>query len=439
VPASTSDISHLLSRTGVRVDPARLQELSTLELGAVVEQVCNFSANPPLAIPVRGSDQSDWDWGEGIRHDWMDRLAFLPNPLEAKLALFWHGHFAVSNRKVGAYLYTVEYYRKISAFGAGRFEDLCQAIALDEAMLLYLDNHSNTKNSPQENFARELMELFVLGVNKGYTQTDVREAARAWSGYGVRWDSKRVFYEYDADRHDAGMKTIFGITKAWTGPEVITEMCTGSRQRQTAEFLAKKLWSFFAYEQPEAALVSALADDYIAVGLNTLDFLKKMFMRREFYSDRARQGRVKSPIEWCAMVLSATKMKSADVWMVGNAAAAGHDLLNPPNVAGWKLNNVWLTESVFWILDETAREVGWQLIYSDKRSPVSRGDFLNLAKMPVPEAVDAAARAFGLQSLSSVTRQSLERWLTGVRAAKGWGEISNLLRLVALSTEARMA
>jgi uncharacterized protein (DUF1800 family) len=441
MPATTAQLAHLLSRTGTRVNPNRLAQLASLDIADAVNQVCDFSQNPQLNLPQRSAFDGEWKWGEAIRNQWVDRLATLPNPLEAKLTLFWHGHFAASNSKVGSYIYMVDYYKQLATLGHGPFEPLCQAIALDTAMLIYLDNRSNTKSSPQENFARELMELFVLGVNRGYTQDDVREAARAWTGYGLRWDPAKelVFPEFSSSNHDAGDKTIFGITKKWTGPQVIQEMCSGSRQRQTAEFLAAKLWSFFAHENPDAGLVSSLADDYIAVGLHTLNFLKRMFGRSEFYSDRAMQGRVKSPIEWGAMVLASTGLTSDQVGILGYAASGGHDLFNPPNVAGWKLNNVWLNESTFWSLDGAMRNATWRALGDDKLSPSMRPLFKTIPSLTVPNAVDLVIRAFGLTVVSAATRSALETWLADFRIKNGWGQEAPLIRLVALSTEARLA
>ncbi len=446
MPASEAQIVHLLSRTGARVNPAQVAQFAAMELPEIVARVTDFSVNPAFSLPDKGSfinangDFEDWRWGQELRHQWMDRLATMPSPLQAKLALFWNGLLVAASSKV-QYIYMGDYYRKVYELGAGSFEALMQSIALDEAMLYYLDNFTNRKNSPQENFARELMELFTLGVNKGYDQNDVREVARAWTGYGIRWDATlgRGFYEFQSYNHDAGNKTIFGITKAWTGPQVITELCAGVRKQQTAEHLAGKLWSFFAYEQPQASLVQSLAADYLSVGLNTLEFLKKMFVRPEFYSAQAMQGRVKTPMEWCAMVLGATGLKASEVGMIGRAADAGHEFLSPPNVAGWKLNNFWLNESVFWVLDGVAKDLSWWVLRNTNFTPPTRAWFNELPSLPIPDAINRVLEAFGLISVSAQTRRSLESWLTDVRAQKIYDEAGTLLRLVAMSTEARMA
>ncbi len=437
MPASTQQLAHLLRRTGVRVDMARLAQLQTLEIAAAVDAVCDFSVNPALAIPAQTA--SEWEWGNLVRNQYFDRLAKLPNPLEAKLVLFWHGHFATALGKVGNYKLMVGQYETIARLGAGPFEALAQAIALDPAMMLYLDNYSNSRWSPNENFARELMELFTLGVNRGYVQSDVREAARAWTGYGIGWPTDGApFYEYHADQHDPGNKTLFGITKAWTGPQMITEMCAGSRRRITAEFLVKKLWSFFAYENPDASLVASLADDYEAEGLHTLNFLRKMFKRDEFYSDRSMQGRVKSPIEWGAWLVGATGLAASDVDMGYQTTTAGHEFFNPPNVAGWKNNRVWMNETVVWVMDSVARYVAWRAVDDTALSPPTRAFFASIPAMTPAAAVSAIERQFGL-FLSAGTRQTLETWLQTLRTQNGWGQVPTLVRLMAMTTEARLA
>jgi uncharacterized protein (DUF1800 family) len=437
MPISTLQLRHLLSRTGVRVPAARAAQLQGLELQDAVDAVCNFSANPTWILPPRV--EPNWEWGQLVRDQWLDHLATLPNPLEAKLALFWHGHFATALNKVGDAELMIDQYEKLRKLGPGPFETLAQAIAIDPAMLVYLDNHTNTKSSPNENFARELMELFTLGANRGYTQEDVREMARAWSGYGTYWDGDHSRYRYYPTRHDDGQKTLFGITKAWTGPEAISEMCTGVRRQTTAEFITGKLWAFFAYEGPDAGLLASLASDYLAEGMHTLNFLRRMFKRDEFYSDRALQGRVKSPIEWGCSVIGAVGLKSRDVWLTSVAGGAGHDLMNPPNVAGWKLNNTWMSESVYWAQEGLAQTVTWLVLGNpDFASNSTRARVQGWDALTPEAAVADAAALYGL-ALSGSTRNTLEKWVIQHRSEIGWGMPNVLLRLMSITTEARLA
>lgn len=436
MPATPEQISHLLRRTGVRVRQDRLAELLAFELPQAVDMVCDFSVNPPLSVPAMGGDE--WAWGNSVRNDWFDRLANQPNPLHAKLVLFWHGHFATALGKVGSFKLMIDQYQTISQLAAGPFDTLAQSIAIDPAMLLYLDNYSNNRWSPNENFARELLELFTLGVNRGYTQTDVVEAARAWTGYGLTWDDNGAHYAYNSASHDPGNKTIFGVTQAWTGPQVITAICSGVRRRMCAEFLAAKLWSFFAYENPDSSLVSSLADDMETEGLHTQNFLRKMFKRPEFYSAQAMQGRVKSPIEWSAALIGSLGLMADDISLGYETATAGHEFFNPPNVAGWKVNNVWINETVTWALDGIARWGSYRAVDDTSLNPVSRAVLSQVPTMTPSAAVTAVANLFGL-TLSATSRQALETWLTTLRSQNGWGQGRTLARLMSLTTEARLA
>jgi uncharacterized protein (DUF1800 family) len=436
MPATPEQIAHLLRRTGVRVRTDRLNELVQLELSQAVDAVCDFSVNPALTIAPMTGDE--WAWGNTIRNQWFDRLATLPNPLEAKLVLFWHGHFATALGKVGSFKLMIDQYRTISQLAAGPFEALAQAIAIDPAMLLYLDNYANNRWSPNENFARELLELFTLGVNRGYTQTDVVEVARAWTGYGLTWDDNGPSYSFQSVNHDTGNKTIFGITQAWNGPQVITAICTGVRRRQCAEFLATKLWSFFAYENPSSSLVSSLADDMEAVGLHTLNFLRLMFKRTEFYSPQAMQGRVKSPIEWAAALVGSLGLAADDIGLGYETATAGHEFLNPPNVAGWKVNSVWINETVTWALDGIARWGSYRAVDDSAVNPSSRALLSQVPTMTPSQAVTAVANLFGL-TLSATSRTALETWLTTLRSQNGWAQGRSLARLMSMTTEARLS
>jgi uncharacterized protein (DUF1800 family) len=437
MPATTEQIAHLLQRTGVRVNKQRLAQLENLEIAQAVDSVCDFSANPAFVLPAKGA-LAEWEWGFAVRNNFLDRLTNLPNPLEAKLVLFFHGHFATSLGKVGSFEAMIEQYATLTKLAAGPIETLAQAIAIDRAMVMYLDNAMNVVGSPNENFARELMELFLLGVNRGYTQSDVKEAARAWTGYGIGWTPTSFVYEYHPDRHDNGTKTVFGITKAWTGPQLITEMCSGSRRRACAEFLAAKLWSFFAYENPDASLISSLADDYEAEGMHTLNFLRRMFKRAEFYSTRAMQGRVKSPIEWAAALVGSLGLKAGDIDAGGNISSSGHEFFNPPNVAGWKNNKVWINETVFWAMDNLAKWGAWRAAADATATSTARPVLSQIKSMTPSAAVSAVADLFGI-SLAASTRQSLEAWLTKLRAQGGWNEEVTLARLMSLTTEARIA
>ncbi len=435
MPISADDAAHLLRRTGVVALADEVATLTGLTVEGAVNTVLDTSVNPPLNIaPIPAQEQ--WIWFQDIRRNWLDRMATLPAPIEAKLDLFWHGHFATSNRKIGDVLLMVNQYQKINTLGRGPFRNLLQAIAIDPAMLRYLDNDVNYVEGPNENWARECLELFTLGANQGYTQTDVVEHARAWTGHNTEWtDNAPLAYRFFPERHDNANKTIFGITKNWNGPEVLDEICNGSRRSVVARHLARKLWVFFAAENPDGSLLVALTAEMEAVGLNTIEFLRRMFQRPEFYSDQVKTGHVRSPIEWGAMVLKALKLTAADVGMDDACGRMGQMLFEPPTVAGWKSNGAWCNENVFWQQDQTAAWAGYKAVESGNLGSL----MVDFPTTPIPQAVQSIFDLFGLRSVSAGTRQVIEKWLQEERVGNAWAQRKNILRFVSLATEARIS
>src|SRR5262249_51423634 len=173
-------------------------------------------------------------------------MATSPAPLQEKLTLFWHGHFATANYKVGDMLLMYQQNALWRTQATGNFRDLVQTMSLQPAMLIWLDNDPNEKGQPNENFARELMELFTLGVNQ-YTQDDVVASARPWTGHNTL-DGDREQYHFYPERHDDGQKTFMGVTQDWDGPDIVNFILGSDATHKliAAKFIAAKMWSFFA-------------------------------------------------------------------------------------------------------------------------------------------------------------------------------------------------
>jgi uncharacterized protein (DUF1800 family) len=229
MPTSRQDVAHLLRRAGFAPLPAEIDALTSLDRPAVVEQVLNTSAAPPAPPPseVGNPAISQWDQFVALQQWWIDRMRTSPCPIQEKMTLFWHGHFVSSLDKVGQTSMMLAQNQKFRSMAMGSFRTLTQSIALDPAMLRYLDNADNVAGAPNENFARELMELFTVGVGQ-YRQEDVVASARAWTGYGL--DSTGTAFVFDAASHDAGSKTFLGISRNWDGPAIIDELLAGSRK-----------------------------------------------------------------------------------------------------------------------------------------------------------------------------------------------------------------
>ena len=275
-----------------------------------------------------------------MRRWWISRMVESPRPLEEKLTLFWHGHFATSNRKVKS---TYCMYRQNQTFrthAAGNWRTLLIAASKEPAMLIYLDNGKSRRQSPNENFARELMELFTLGEGH-YTEADIREAARALTGWSL--DRKRFVFRFRPGMHDGGIKTFMGKEGRLKGEDIIDAILS---RKQASLYISRKLWEFFAYLDPEPEIVDGLA---AVLRENNFEFrpvLRTMFKSSAFYSEKAVRTQVKSPVQWLVSTIKAGALDVPPPFLVSRGLAAlGQDLFNPPNVKGWDGGLTWISAS----------------------------------------------------------------------------------------------
>jgi len=404
-----------------------------------VDHVLNIGLNPTAtSTPGRHANpetenESEYElWIDMVQY-WLDRMATVPSPLQEKMTLFWHGHFVSEIGKVYDSRRLWQQNQVFRAHALGDFEALTQAVAVDPAMLLYLDNAFNEAGDAQENFARELMELFTLGVDQ-YSQADVVDVARAWTGHGLahKWEDWGRYYQFHADRHDAGPKTIFGIPAAWDGPQVIHEICAGSRAATMARFIATKVWSFFAYPDPPSSVIDAIAPAF-AASRSIGGLVRAVFMHDEFWGATARNGLVRSPAEFVVATLRATGRPAADLdpqwWM----EAMGQELFQPPNVSGWRPNGYWISTSGVSARASWARHVCWQV--------VDTGFALGYEGVKTGTNADLVQRAFdvfGITEPAASTRSILEGWLND--GARGrWWTAPNLIVAVMSTADFNLA
>jgi uncharacterized protein (DUF1800 family) len=273
-----------------------------------------------------------------LRDWWLQRMAKGPRPLQEKLTLFWHGHFATSAQKVREAYYMWLQNQTFRTMGSGNWLQLLYSVAKDPAMLIWLDQAQSRKQNPNENFAREVMELFSLGEGN-YTEKDVTEAARAMTGWTLNRAAQK--YEYREAVHDDGEKTIFGKTGNFNGLDVLKMIVD---QPQSARFITAKLWRFFASENPSPELIEALASIFRSNGNNFQPLLRALFRSEEFYSDSVIRTQVKSPVQW---LVGSTRLLERDLpaSLVSTQLLRnlGQELLMPPNVKGWDGGLSWIT------------------------------------------------------------------------------------------------
>ncbi len=285
---------------------------------------------------------------------WGERMVRTNRPLEEKLAHFWHGHFATSNAKALRYDLMKLHYETLRDKGLGSFKDLLIAVSQDPQMLIWLDNRTNTKRHPNENFAREVMELFTMGVGN-YTEGDIRELARALTGWTLDEEGLRGRNETarrrglveaakfvdDPSIHDEGEKTFLGESGNFNGYDAIDIIL---KQDATARFITWKLYRFFCnYEVPEEINLE-LARRFRAGDYEIRPLLKTMFLSKDFYSPACVAKQIKSPVE---QVVSTYRKLGLDTSPgIPNfgvtTAALGQELFFPPNVAGWEGGPSWI-------------------------------------------------------------------------------------------------
>jgi hypothetical protein len=286
-----------------------------------------------------------------VAYWWANRMLVSPRPLEEKMALFWHGHFASNEAKVRDYRKLLGELEIFQKQGTGNFRDLTVAVAQSPAMLSFLDAGVNVKGASNENFAREIMELFTMGVGH-YTETDIREAARAFTG----WNFEDVKFVVNKDQHDDGEKTFLGRTGRFDGVDIIDIIM---QQPATADYIAGKIYRFFVREDlsPEfqKQLGSVLRDNHYEIA----PLLEKIFLSRDFYSQASVGTRIMGPVELA--VSTYKKLGLTNVPGVpdfnSETGGLGQQLFSPPTVAGWAGGQSWITPGLLLERANFARDI----------------------------------------------------------------------------------
>ncbi len=268
---------------------------------------------------------------------WANRMVTTRRPLEEKLTLFWHGHFATGEYKVRDYRMMLRQNEMFRARASGTFRELLVGILKDPAMLVYLDNGENVRKHPNENFGRELLELFTMGVGH-YTERDVREAARAFTG----WSNDVLAFKFNADLHDDGEKMFLGRTGNFNGEDIIGIIL---EQPVTAEFIAAKVYRHFVREEIPDEVKKDLGRTFRESGYQMKPLLRRIFLSKDFYSPPSHATQIKSPVH--LVVSTYRKMGLSEVPTIPDfgrmTSGLGQSLFGPPNVAGWAGGRTWIT------------------------------------------------------------------------------------------------
>jgi uncharacterized protein (DUF1800 family) len=350
---------------------------------------------PDLRGPAPSADGKPLDPVNEWAHDtlwWLDRMVRSTRPLEEKLTLFWHDHFATADQETPLMLRQNRLLRK---HALGSFRTLAGKVARDPAMQLFLSLTDNDKDAPNENFARELLELFTIG--RGYSETDVREAARALTGWKAEWAEDGFGgIHFDATRHDAGAKRVLG-RRGRFGTDDLLDVVVADRRH--APFLTRKLWDFFVTRPPDAATAARLVRVYRRSKLQVKPVVAEILAHPSLYADLDAPDMVKAPLVFLAGHLrtaGAGVERSAWGWLLDQM---GQLPFHPPSVAGWDWGPAWLSTNS---MRSRFQAVNYLLHETDGSLPVKdgAGDHTQTPDQAVDHALDALGRPW----VSAATR-----------------------------------
>jgi Protein of unknown function (DUF1800) len=405
------EAAHLLNRAGFGGTPEEINQLHALGREGAVESLLKADVDsdlfpaPPLTLApeilayqkearAATDDMSKRQLRQQFRRQqyrevaslrdwWLKRCRYTTSPLREKMTLFWHGHFATSILKINLSFLMWQQNETLRAYALGNFHQLAEEISRDPAMMRYLDLDQSVKEKPNENFARELMELFMLGEGVRYTEKDVQESARAFTGYRI--NRRTLQYTFAPLRFDDTPKEFLGRTGNFKGTDIVNIICA---QPECADFMARKIWNFLAGVPPSPALAQKLAKSYLASDYDTSLLLREIFTAPEFYSPTVIRKQVKSPVQW---LVQTSRVLNAPLCSSGVNEQAmrqmGQLLFAPPNVKGWEGGTSWINSSTFLLRCNLAGNI----IYGGK--PGAEGPGMNAVDIDWAQLAPPALRA----------------------------------------------
>ena len=330
----------LLRRAGFGASPAELDRYAGLGVEATIDELLHperVQEDFDALLADLSGHLLDLQNLEDVQTWWLYRMVRSRRPLVEKLTLFWHGHFAVANAKVANPQAMHNHLALLRERGLGSYRDLLLGVSRDPAMLIWLDGNTNRKNAPNENYGRELLELFTLGVGN-YSEADVASAARAFTG----WNLDDGQFLFNKNQHDFGPKTFLGQTGPFDGGDIV-DIVVG--QRATAERITRKLFAFFAYPNPAPLILEPFVKAYLDSGADIRAVVGAILRSDAFFSDESRYGHIKSPVEFAIGAIRTLGAQARERGLIAMLRSMGQDVLNPPNVAGWAGGRAWINSS----------------------------------------------------------------------------------------------
>jgi uncharacterized protein (DUF1800 family) len=432
-------IGHLLRRFGFGASVWEMAEFEPLGVKGTMDRLLDWNSAKDLGDPMQFAFKKDEDAEPGgyrFRLWWVLQMVTTEHPLREKLALFWHDHFAVNEEDVSHGLAMLDYLERIRANPAGKFGDILNSLVKSPAVMRQLNVEMISRATPNENFARELMELYTLGEGNGYSEKDIKEVAKAitgWSHHDVfyrmgntqserlrymrKFDTPAVFYIVAPEVNIPGTKTVMG-TAVETGDDVLKML---SHHPQTARYICGKLWSWFGYENPEPKVIDRLVKRFMDTDGDIKLVLREMSEMEEFYSAKSYRSLVKNPIDYIVGICRAqnagprlAKDLVADrpfdepvaQSMIDSCGAVmyfmsecGMNIFFPDSVAGWEWHDGWTSTNMllrrrqftgvltWYPVEEAGKET---LYYPDE--PIK--NVINEIRKRDPQTVEALVNAF---------------------------------------------
>lgn len=368
---TSDDAYHLLRRASFGATPQEVQNAVASGLEATVDRLLT-ARNERVSLETLAATYED-----DIPRRWMIYLLQGHNPLKERMAMFWHDRFATSRRVLENRdrNLAVQHWQMLRSFALGNYRDFLEALTLDPLMLIWLDGANSPKQDPNENYAREFWELFTLGRDVLYTEDDIREAARAFTGITLlrenNVDARPIF---DLVNHDETPKSIFPNRADAMNYDYRSVIALTLAQDEAAQYVARNLFVFFIHDHPTDEQVDALADLFVASDFEIAPLVRKLLTCKEFFSDDASGNQVTTPVEHVVGVARTFNMQvySEDSQgfvldrLVDDLSAAGMDLLNPPGVNGWDEDLAWMEDQ--WVISRV-RALGRSMEFGPDRTP----------------------------------------------------------------------
>jgi uncharacterized protein (DUF1800 family) len=399
IPWNETNAAHLLRRAGYGGTSGEVTQAVRDGLDATVNRLVDYDGIDNSALDARLTAAGlDLTTTQGIIRWWLTRILFTARPLEERMTFFWHDHFATAISKVNDQALMLQQNRTLRQYAMGNFRDLLTAVSKDPAMLIWLDNAQSVKDHPNENYGRELLELFGLGIGH-YSEVDVLSAAKAFTGWTLTRPARQFVF---VDRnHDHTQKDFLGRVGDWDGTDIIRIIC---EEFANAQLIAGKLFEYFAYEAPDQSTINKFAQVYVDNNNEIRPTVRAILKSEEMYSGRALWQKVKSPVDFVAIALRQAMINSDQTRLAsGVLNAQGQTPFNPPDVSGW-------TSGLEWINSGTLLgRVNFSNNVANNLDPVGFTSGENVAT--ADQLVDVYLRKLGPLSISSSSRAQLVKYV----------------------------